>query len=146
MRYNISRLTTVLIMGAVIFPGFVPAVAAPTPVKAKACDFTTVFGRPTLLHPVIYADVKATCDVPPESHTLELSLEHYSGGQWARWALQVDSGIPSRAGRETRVSAECAAGEWRHKVHVYGKLRGLPFDYTEVGDTRTVTSKECPRG
>ncbi|WP_067475820.1 hypothetical protein [Nocardia amamiensis] len=120
--------------------------AAPTPVAAKSCDFTTYFGKPTLLHPVISTDAKVSCHVPPESHTLELSLEHFQTGQWVRWALQVDSKIPSRSGHEVRVSAECDRGDWRHRVHVYGKLQGRPFDYTEVGDTRKVSSDECPRG
>lgn len=145
MHYNISRLATIVgAIGAVLVAGTGPVTAAPA--SAKACGFSTVFSRPTLLHPVIFADVTASCDVPPESHTLELGLEHRSGGLWMRWALTVDSGIPTRDGRRSQVSAECETGDWRHKVHVYGKLQGHPFDYTEVGDTRTVTSSECPRG
>ncbi|MGW4718153.1 hypothetical protein [Nocardia sp. NPDC004260] len=147
MKNIVFRFATILgAAGAVALTGAGPAAAAPTSVAAKSCDFTTFFRKPTVLHPVIYTDVKVSCDAPPESHTLEVSLEHFQTGQWVRWAIQVDSKIPSRSGHEVRVSAECVTGEWRHTVHVYGKLQGRPFDYTEVGDTKKVSSDECPRG
>ncbi|MEV6321174.1 hypothetical protein AB0M45_08240 [Nocardia sp. NPDC051787] len=123
-----------------------PVAAAPTPVAKPVCDFWTTFTKPTLLHPVISADATAVCDKPPERHTLELSLDHVNAGSWVRWALTVDSGIPTRSGRSYKVSAECEAGDWRITVHVYGSIQGRPFDFTEIGDTRTITSSECPRG
>ncbi|WP_157107823.1 hypothetical protein [Nocardia amikacinitolerans] len=147
MRYYISRFGLIVTtVGAVLSVLASPVTAAPTPVKAKACDFSTTFSRPTLLHPVISADARAICDVPPESHSFEFSLEHVNAGRWVRWALTVDSAVPYPNERRYQVSAECETGEWRHKVRVYGSLQGRPFDFTETGDTRTVTSSECPRG
>ncbi|MFG1790979.1 hypothetical protein [Nocardia sp. NPDC049149] len=131
----------VTIFTAVVITGAQPVGAAPNPVRAaKACDFRTAFSKPTLLHPVISADVAAKCEVPPESHTLELSLDHVSGGRWVRWALTVDSGIPYPDERRYQVSAECETGDWRTTVRVYGSLQGRPFDFTENGDTRVASN------
>lgn len=112
----------------------------------RACDVRVFWSQPTLLHPVISADVTAACIVAPESHTLELSLEHVSGGGWKTWAIKVDSTVPYPSERQYEVSAECEAGDWRSKVLVHGSLQGRPFNFVDVGDTRTVTSSECPRG
>ena len=118
---------------------------------AKACD--TFPQKPAVDRggkvAFITASTKSTCDKPPISHVVHVSLEEYRNGHWVQ-AVRGGSPVRNATCREippgggktvtcTYVYHECRPGRWRTKVLVTGTSHArLDFSFEPPEKPETV--------
>ena len=110
------------------------------------CNFIFSTNRPDVRSPEITGRGLAGCDVPPDSHEVQLALEYQQGSRWVVASVKTDSTVPPTfrsGGRRYEVSAACYSGTWRLAVAIRGTIQGHQFHFEDHSGTVDVPASTC---